>query len=124
LLEEWTPAMSLDAMLFAEHLANHRKKFGRMHGEAHDTPVETSSESGETTKLVMDPKQMRHMVCKLLEERREFLGELLKITGQNTLEGRPGAAQNSDFNPRFLADANREFRRALDWYLSLKEKGL
>jgi hypothetical protein len=34
------------------------------------------------------------------------------------------AAQSSDFNPRFFADANRELRRALDWFLSLKDKGL
>ena len=110
--------MSRDAMLIAEHLAKHRDTF---------TPkpsrhVETSSEPGETTKVVIDPRQGRHMVCKLLDERRNFLQELLTIT--DTLDGKPGGAQSSDFNPRFLADANRELRRALDWYLWLKDKSL
>jgi hypothetical protein len=120
LLEEWTPPITMDAMLFAQHLARHRKTFG----ETPAANLPASSALGETTKVVLDPKQSRSMVCKLLEERRNYLQELLTITARNTLEGGPGAAQNSDFNPRFLAEANRELRRALDWYLYLKEKGL
>jgi hypothetical protein len=118
LLEEWTPPMSKDAMLIAQQVTVHRETFGGGPNEE----VETSSMPGETTKVVLDPMQGRHMVCKLLEERRNFLQDLLTIT--DTLDGKPGAAQSSDFNPRFLADANRELRRALEWYLFLKDKGL
>jgi hypothetical protein len=59
-----------------------------------------------------------------LQERRNFLKELLVVTGQNALDGKPDAAGSSDFSPRFLTDANRELRRALDWYLLLKDNGL
>jgi hypothetical protein len=34
------------------------------------------------------------------------------------------SGNRSDFNPRFLADANRELRRAVDWYLSLVANSL
>src|SRR5712691_7588921 len=57
---------------------------------------------------------VRHFHEKLqaeLEERRNYLRELLTITAGNTLDGGPGAAHSSDFNPRFLADATRESRR-------------
>jgi hypothetical protein len=117
LLEEWTPPISKDAMLMAEHLAIHRETFG----EPPRADIKTSSQPAETTKVI-DPRQGRHMVCKLLEERRNFLQDLLIIA--DTLDGKPGAAQSSEFNPRFLADANRECRRALEWYLFLKDKGL
>jgi hypothetical protein len=46
------------------------------------------------------------------------------ITGRNMFEGKRDAAQSFDFNPRFLADASRELRRAWDWYLYLKENNL
>jgi hypothetical protein len=120
LLEDWTPPMSKEAMLLAEHLAMHREKFG----EPRDPSVPTLKALGETSKVVLDPKQSRNMVCKLLEERRNYLRELLTIAEAHTLDERLGAARGADFNPRFLADANRELRRALDWYLSLKDTGL
>jgi hypothetical protein len=107
-------------MLLAEHLAMHREKFG----EPRDPSVPTLKALGETSKVVLDPKQSRNMVCKLLEERRNYLRELLTIAEAHTLDERLGAARGADFNPRFLADANRELRRALDWYLSLKDTGL
>ncbi|MGC2533707.1 MAG: hypothetical protein WA424_12225 [Candidatus Sulfotelmatobacter sp.] len=130
LLEEWIPPMSKDAMLMFEHWINHKEKYGGMR-HTKNQPVETSSDPGEasiepdeTTKIVMDPKQSRHMVCKLLERQMSFLQDLLTVAERNTLGGRPDAAPSSDFNPRFLADANRELRRALEWYRSLEEQGL
>lgn len=120
LLEEWTPAMSLDAMLAAEQGTDH----DRMWHKTTNQPAERSSEPRETTKLVMDPKQLRHMVCKLLELRRDFLREILIITGRNTLGERPDGAHHFWFNSRLLADVNREAQRALDRFLLLKEKGL
>jgi hypothetical protein len=119
LLEKWTP-MSKDAILLAESIVSHSKKFP----DVPDMNVETSSTLGETTKVVIDPMQGRQMVGKLLEEKRNLLKELLVIAGQNTLGGSANAAQSADFNPRFLADANRELRRALDHYFDLKDKGL
>jgi len=68
--------------------------------------------------------QRQQMVGKLLEERRNYLQDLLINTGRNMLERKRDAAQSSDFNPRFLTDANRELRRALNWYLSLEKKNL
>ena len=118
LLEEWRP-MSKDAVLLANHLVSHRNTFP----DIPHTDVESSSMPGETTKMVLDPMQRQQMVGKLLEERRNYLQDLLTLTGRNTLE-RKNAAQSSDFNPRFLADANRELRRALNWYLYLKKKSL
>jgi hypothetical protein len=93
-------------------------------GETADAGVESPSTLGETVKVVIDPKQGRHMVIKLLEEKKHFLKELLIIKARNTLDRNLDAAQSPEFNPRFLADANRELRRALDWYLSLRAKGL
>ncbi len=118
-LEEWN-TMSKDAILMADSIVSHCQVFG----EIPDTDVKSSSRLGETTKVVVDPMQGRHMVRKLLEEKRNVLKELLVITGQHTLDGKPDAAQSSEFNPRFLADANRELRRALDHYFDLKDKGL
>jgi hypothetical protein len=74
--------------------------------------------------VVIDPMQGRQMVCKLLEERRNLLKEFLFVTDHYALGGKADAAESSDFNPRFLADANRELRRSLDWYLFLKAKSL
>jgi len=116
LLKEWNP-MSRTAILAADQLVAHTEMFA-------DTDVKSSSPLGETTKVVIDPMQGQQMVGKLLEERRNFLRELLVITDQNTLAGKADAAQSSDFNPRFFADANRELRRALDHYFDLKNKGL
>ena len=65
------------------------------------------------------------MVVKLIDERRRFLEELLIHMEQNRSDGESREAwQRSDFNPGFLAAANRELRRAVDWYLHLVEVGL
>jgi hypothetical protein len=119
LLEEWKP-MNRDAVLLADHLESQRKSFG----EVSNTDVRTSSGLGETAKVVLDPMQCQQMVGKLLEERRNILNELLIIAERNMFEGKRGAVQSCDFNPRFLADANRELQRALDRYLFLKDRCL
>ncbi len=119
LLEEWN-TMSKEAILLANNIVSHIKDFP----DPPDMDVESSSPPGETTKVVIDPMQGRHMVVKLLEERRNYLKELLEMMRRKTFEGKPDAAQSSDFNPRFLADANRELRRALDWFLFLKDNCL
>ena len=119
LLEEWN-TMSKDAIALANHLVSHREVFR----DTRDTDVKSPSPPGETTKVVIDPMQGRHMVVKLLEERRNYLRELLEMMRRNTFEGKLDASRSSDFSPRFLADANRELRRALEWYLFLKDKGL
>lgn len=118
-LEKWTP-MSKDAILLADHIVSHSKEFP----DVPDMDVESSSPPRENNKVVIDPMQGRQMVGKLLEQKWHFLKVLLAITGQNTLGGKADAAQSADFNPRFLADANRELRRALDHYFDLKDKGL
>lgn len=123
LLEGWKP-MSRDAVLLADHLESQRKSFGEASSEMPNTDVRTSSGLGETAKVVLDPMQCQQMVGKLLEERRNILNELLIIAERNTFEGKRGAAQSFDFNPRFLADANRELQRALDRYFFLKDRGL
>jgi hypothetical protein len=118
-LEEWK-TMSLDAIALANQLVHHREVFG----DKRDADVKSPSAPSEPTNVVIDPMQSRHMVVKLLQERRNFLNELLGVTGQNALDRKPDATVSSDFSPRFLADANRELRRALDWYLFLKNNGL
>jgi hypothetical protein len=121
LLEKWN-TMSKDAILLADMIDSKHKNF-RVE-EIPDLDVKSPSTLGETTKVVIDPMQGRHMVAKLLEERTNFLRELLAITGQNQLGGKAAAAPGVEFNPRFLADANRELRRALSWYFFLKENNL
>jgi hypothetical protein len=118
LLDEWTPPMNTDAMLLAEHLIKHRDTFG----DAKHKFDEMSAP--EVTKLVVDPRQSRHMVIKLLEQQRKFLMDLLAITERNSLDGTRDAILSLDFNPRLLSDANRELRRALDGYLFLRANGL
>jgi hypothetical protein len=118
-LEEWN-TMSVDAIVMAIHLVRHRKVFG----DKRDADVKSPSEPSEPPEVVIDPMQGRHMVVKLLQVRRSFLEDILVLKGQNAPDGQPDAARSSDFSPRFLADANRELRRALDWYLYLRDKGL
>jgi hypothetical protein len=68
-------------------------------------------------------KQGRHMVVKLLEQRRTFLKELLIIRKRNTLDGMRDARQGSEFNPHLVRDAQRELQRAKDGYWSLRANG-
>jgi hypothetical protein len=116
LLEEWTPPMRMDAMLLADNLVKHAQTFTK--GKL---PVDLSSEA---KKVVVDPKQSRHMVVKLLQERMNYVKESLIITSRNTLNRERDATLGAEFNPRLLSDTHRELRRALDGYLSLKETGL
>ncbi len=117
LLEEWIPPISMTTMKMGEHLARHCETFGHA-----DKILEKLNEPGET-KIMMDPKQSQQMVCKLLVQQRTFLQDHRKIAEWNAL-GRADPMHSSDFNPRFLADANRELRRALEWYRHLEEQGL
>ncbi len=116
-LEEWN-TMSRDAILLADQIVSHNKDFA----DVPDDDVKPSSPAAEKIKVVIDPMQGRHMVGKLLQQQWHSLKNLLLISDRHTLDGNPDAAQSSDFNPRFLADANREVRRALDWYWSLKDR--
>jgi hypothetical protein len=120
ILEDWKPPMRKDAILLANHLVYHRETFG----DVPNGDVKSSGPPEETAEVVIDPMQGRHMVCKLLEERRNFLKELLLVNDHYTLSAKADAALISDFNPRFLAAANRELQRALDWYFYLKAKSL
>ena len=104
----------------ATHLARHREVFGGKF----DINVKSPTAPSEPPEVVIDPMQGRHMVVKLLQLRRNFLQDILVLKGQNDPDGKPEAARSSDFSPRFLADANRELRRALDWYPYLRDKGL
>jgi hypothetical protein len=115
-LEEWTSPMKLDAILLAENLIKHREIFG-------DGPNPRFDLSSEAKRVVVDPKQGRHMVVKLLEQRRTFLKELLIIRKRNTLDGMRDARQGSEFNPHLVRDAQRELQRAKDGYWSLRANG-
>jgi hypothetical protein len=57
-----------------------------------------------------------------VDRNRETVGAQI-LTGLGDC-GNGDAAQGSDFNPRFFADANHELQRALDWYFYLKAKSL
>jgi hypothetical protein len=114
-LEKWD-TMPINTILMADQIASHIKAFKQIP----EADVKSPSTPGEPTKVVIDPLQGRHMVVKLLEQQMHFLKELLVVSGQNTLGGMVDAAQSSDFNPRFLADASRELRRAMDSYMALK----
>jgi len=118
MLEEWI-TMSKDAILLADHLVSHAAKFPNL---PHLNGKPSSLE--ETRKVVIDPMQRRHMVIKLLGERRTFLEEHLFMRGQRTPDGTTFAAQTAAFNPRFLADATRDSRLALDYYFDLIDRGL
>jgi len=117
-LEKWN-TMSKDAISLANHLVRHRKVFG----VKPNTDVKSPSPPGETTKVVIDPMQGRHMTVKLLEERKNHLKDLLEMMRRNTFARKPDAAQSCEFNPRFLVDSNRELRRALCDYFDLKNNG-
>jgi hypothetical protein len=112
-LEKWNTT-SVRATQLANHLVRHAEVFGK--------PLPNLP--GDAAKVVIDPMQHRQMVVKLLEERRNYLAELSDVIRRNTFSGNSDAANSSDFNPRFFADANRELRRALDHYFDLKDKGL
>lgn len=120
LLEEWKTPMNLQAILMANHYTRHLETYGETPTMENDPP----SPRYDATKVVIDPMQGRHMVRKLLEERRNFLKEFLWVTDHRTLGAKADAAEYSDFNPRFLSDANRELRRALDWYIFLQDNDL
>jgi hypothetical protein len=115
-LEEWN-TMNLQAILMAKQLATHTKEFGDISEE------DGGSSSPASEKVVIDPMQSRHMIVKLLQQQCKILQDLLIVQGRNRLDDNRDA-QRSEFNPRFLADANRELQRALEWYMYLKYIGL
>jgi hypothetical protein len=112
----WT-SMSKDQILLARMLVRHAEKFRR--------PLPLCPKDDDPPKVELDPQQAFEMVAKLFSERQRFLEELLKIRDQKWSdgEGREAGPQH-DFNPGFLAAANRELRRAVDWYMHLVEIGL
>ena len=116
-LEDWTPTISKDAILLADTVIARREDFGEIPGLNDKAPSMLGKE-----RVLLDPTQCQRMVSKLLEERMNFLQELLIIGRHNGLHGNERFEQSLEFNPRFLTDANRESRRALSWYLELKEK--
>jgi hypothetical protein len=115
-LEKWITT-SKDTILMMEHLVAHEKDFGTPKG------MEPAIPTTESTKVVIDPKQGRQMVDKLLEERRNFLAEYLAMTGEAAFAEKSDDLVNAGFNARFLADAHRELQRALKDYWALEERG-
>lgn len=111
-LTRWTP-MLRDAVLLANMLVTHAKNFGETLDPFGAPPPD----------MVLDPQQAFEMVGKLIDERRHYMEEMLKIMDQNLSDAERNRGR-SDFNPGFLAAANRELRRAVDWFLYLKEMGL
>ena len=128
-LESWKTT-STSALRLAEHieaLANRYPSLYKDFPSSYKTTGEANSalpELPDSSKVVIDPMQRQHMVVKLLEERRNFLNELLVLKAQPTQGRNADEANYVDLNLRFLADANREWRRALDHYFDLKNKRL
>jgi hypothetical protein len=76
-------------------------------------------------RVVLDPLQKKVIVVMLLDERRHYLEQLLRTMVHNRLGGdEEKVKERLDFNPGFLTAANRELRRAVDWFIHLKEVGL
>ena len=111
LLTDWIP-MNKDVMMMAYHLVSHAQTF------------EVTSASGGPTpqNVVSDPQQSCQMVGKLLELRRHFLEEVLRLRDQMSNNG--GVEARFEFNPRLLAATNRDLHRAVDWFLHLRSNQL
>ncbi|MGH9642060.1 MAG: hypothetical protein ACRD3Q_06500, partial [Terriglobales bacterium] len=94
--------------------------------ENFDMPLPGSNLSpAQLPEIVQDPHQASEMVLKLFDMYRHVLEDMLKLKDQHWSDGAPrGTCSRSDFNPQFVAGANRELRRAVDWFLHLQEVGL
>ena len=115
LLTIW-PTMSLDAILLAHHLAEHRQTFKR---------GDSSLDDKKLPKVVPDPVQSLRMVGKLIEQQLQHLYDLSRSWGQRA-SGYAGSqnAATVDFAPRYFTTASRDLHRAVEWFAHLKERNL
>lgn len=115
LLGDWNP-MTMQAIMAANQIVAHCENFGGL-----APPIDSCRREDETdTKVLVDPSQKMQLVSKLLEQQRMFLKSLI-LMGDRNLAEIEGKAGGSDLRFRFLTDANRELRRALDWYLHVED---
>jgi hypothetical protein len=117
-LIEWK-GMSTTAILYAEHSAAMREKFGLISPVADLPPGDP--DRPETPKVVPDPRLQWQMAVKLVEVEIEHLETLVRTRGQDFREAPQALAE---FSPRYYADASRDLHRAVDWFLKLKGSGL
>jgi hypothetical protein len=111
LLTDWIPS-NKSAVLLADNLIQHQANTGLPL-----TPLKT--EKG--TRVILDRKQMEHMVIKLLDLEQSLLLDLL-----NSFEQRVSisTAQKDavDYAPRYFSAACRDLHREFEWYMHLKKE--
>jgi hypothetical protein len=116
MLNHWAP-MSIDAILFAENVTRHAKKFPTI-------PLPEAEELAND-KRVVDPRFKWQMMIKLIDLQDEHLASIAKIYDQGSgasSEAQPGHCL--DLNSRYYTAAMRDMHRAVEWYRELKKKNL
>lgn len=117
-LMEWEPMANIDDVRLAAMLSAKDK----MYGMQLPPPLE---EAMQKEQIVVDPRLSLQMAVKLVEERRQHLEDLsrisrLKAYGFNEREG----AATFDLGARYLTTAIRDLQGAVRWFLELKAQGL
>ena len=121
LLTEWPP-YDTEATMFAQMLIRHAKDFPITESLMEQPATEAKKET--TPEVILDPEQNRRMVLKLLQQQEDVLLDLYRSLERRASD--VGRTQNDpvDFTPRYFTTASRDLHRAVDWFLSLKEKNL
>jgi hypothetical protein len=115
LLTNW-PTISLDTILLAHHLAEHKKTFRR---------GDSCGDDKKLLEVVSDPVQSLRMVGKLIEQQLQHLRDLAR-SWEHGVSGSAGGqtAGTMDFAPRYFTSASRDLHRAVEWFAHLKERNL
>jgi len=109
-LIEWKD-MSPSAIQLAMHLALHAETFPKL------TPLK-ALEPGEP-RFVADPKLKWEMMVKLIDLKTQSLAELEAVSKVQT-----SISTQPEYCPRHFAEASRDLRRAVDWFLRLRQQKL
>jgi hypothetical protein len=108
-LVEWKE-FNVPAIQLIQALDAHRRNFPSL-----SDPLNPSDQ----TTVVPDPKLKWDMVVKLIDLQVQHLHELLATNASRQL-----ANAQADVCPRYFADASLDLRRAVEWYLYLRDMKL
>jgi len=114
MLQKWAP-MNIFSFRMAEMMVNH--------SETYRVPL-PEEEDLRKSKVFPDPELSWQMALKLIELQLEHLHSLTRSYDQRRASAEANAGGLADFAPRYYTTATRDLHRAVDWFLTLRGKGL